>query len=415
MFKKTRAKIVVSIMSALVLLWLVSHLVIYISYVQEYSMKNYELLQEQAHMYISESFSDDKLPKDEHDEKHNNLNKPQSSLTTFYTVAFSDNGEIFETMNDKPTVRSNEELEEIAREIVYKRNNNIGLAGQLMYYYIDKGEYDLVVFMDNTLIFERAASLFHYVWICTGVVFVVFFIFAIIIANMIVRPLEKGYEYQKEFISNAGHELKTPVSVVSANLEMLERKTGEDKWLKNIKYENERMGVLVGHLLELSRTETVPAKTELIDFSRLVQGQVLPFESVAYEKGLELKADIVPDIKIKGNSEQLKQVVSVLIDNAIQYCNKASPKIQLLLKKDGLKYARFSVINSGDSISKEDREKIFERFYRVDDAQNTNNKHYGLGLAIAKNIVKSHKGKIKVWCYDGKVEFQVFIPLCIKK
>ena len=414
MFRKTKVKIVASIMSALVVLWFVSHGVIYFSYLQEYSMKNYELLKEQAYLYTSERFSDTTLPDTEQNTDYAGHSKPESSLATFYTVAFSDDGEIFETMNDKPAVRSNEELENLAKEIVYERENNIGMAGQLIYYHIDKGEYNLVVFMDNTLVLERIASMMRYAWICTGVVFALFFVFSIIIANAIVRPLEKNYKYQKEFVSNAGHELKTPVSVISANAEMLERKIGNDEWLDNIQYENDRMGVLVSHLLELSRTESVPVKTESVDLSRLVQGEVLPFESVAFEKGLKINSDIAPDIRINGNSTQLKQVVSVLIDNAIQHCNFASPDIDLLLKKEGLKYVRFSVINSGDELSKEDKDKIFERFYRVDYTQNANNKNYGLGLAIAKNIVKSHKGKIKVWCYDGKVEFQVFLPLNIK-
>ena len=413
MFRKTKAKIVVSIMSALVVLWLVSHGVIYFSYLHEYSKKNYELLEEQAHMYISESFSEDKSPKDEHND-NNKPEKPQASLTTFYTVAFSDDGDIFETMNDKPAVRSNEELEQLAKEIVYERESDMGIDGQLLYYHINKGAYDLVVFMDNTLIFERVASVYRYMWICSAVVFVVFFIFSIIIANMIVYPLEKGYKNQKEFVSNAGHELKTPVSVINANADILERKIGDNEWLSNIQYENERMGVLVAHLLELSRTESVPAKMEFVDLSRLVQGEVLPFESVAFEKGLELVSDIAPNIKINGNQTQLEEVVSILLDNAIQHCNYASPKIQLQLKKECYRYARLSVINSADNIPKEERDKIFERFYSANETQNGTNKHYGLGLAIAKNIVESHKGKIKVLCYDGKVEFQVVFPLNVK-
>lgn len=414
MFRKTKAKIVVSIMSALVLLWFISHFVIYVSYIREYSYKNYELLEEQAHMYISESFSEDKPPEDEHNENNKEPKKPQSSLTTFYTVAFSDDGDTFETMNDKPAVRSNEELENLAKEIVYERDNDIGIDGQLLYYHIDKGSYDLVVFMDNTLIFERIASVYRYMWICSAVVFVVFFIFSIIIANMIVYPLEKSYKNQKEFVSNAGHELKTPVSVINANADILERKIGDNEWLSNIQYENERMGVLVAHLLELSRTESVPAKMEFVDLSRLVQGEVLPFESVAFEKGLELVSDIAPNIRINGNQTQLEEVVSILLDNAIQHCNYASPKIQLQLKKECYRFAKLSVINSADNIPKEERDKIFERFYSANETQNGTNKHYGLGLAIAKNIVESHKGKIKVLCYDGKVEFQVVFPLNVK-
>ena len=413
MFIKTKVKIVVAIMSALILLWFGSHFVIYVSYVQEFSKKNYQLLKEQADVYLAGLLDEEEKEKSEETESVVS-ESPEFALTTFYSVAFAPDGTTYETMNDKPTVRSNEELEELARYIAYEHEDDIGVKSGLLFYHITKGEYDLVVFMDNTLIYQRSASLFRYTKMYTWVAFIGFLLVSILIANMIVHPLEKGYKNQKQFISNAGHELKTPVSVINANAEMLQRKIGEDKWLKNIRYENERMGVLVAHLLELSRTEALSPKMELVDFSRLVQGEVLPFEIIAYEKGLELVSDIAPDIKIYGNTAQLKEVVSVLIDNAIQHCNHASPEIKLMLKKEGLKYLRFSIINSGDSIPEEERDKIFERFYRANNSTDADNNHYGLGLAIAKNIVKSHKGKIKVWCYDGKVEFQVFLRINTK-
>jgi signal transduction histidine kinase len=224
-----------------------------------------------------------------------------------------------------------------------------------------------------------------------------------------VDPLEESYEKQKQFISDAGHELKTPVSVVSANAELLEREFGDNQWLKNIQYENERMGLLIGQLLDLARTENVTPQLEQIDLSHIVAGEALPFESVAFEKGLELKTDISDNIKVTGNSTQLKQLVSILLDNAIKHTNDKGDVFCKLTKENN--FAKISVINKGEEIPKEHREKLFERFYRVDTARNSESNHYGLGLAIAKAIVDSHKGKIEVLCYDGLVEFQVKIPL----
>ncbi len=411
MFRKTKIKIVVVIMSVLVLLWAATNTVIYISYVSEISKNNYEMLAEQAHQYVSESFLDEEPPEMPDTGKPSIADKAGFALTTFYTVAFSDDGETFETMNDKPTVRSNEELEELAKRIVLEYDNDIGVERGLIFYHINKGSYDLVVFMDDTLLFERASTLFRYIWIYSAGAFVCFLLLAIISANIIVRPLEKSYENQKRFVSDAGHELKTPVSVISANTELLSRKIGDNQWLSNIQYENERMGVLVGHLLELARSESVPSSMEYIDFSKLVKGEALPFESVAYEKGLTLNCDIAQGINVYGNSTQLKHVVSVLLDNAIYHCNNESSEIKLQLRKASCRYAKLCVINSGKEIPKEEHEKIFERFYRVNTARDGNDKHYGLGLAIAKNIVTSHKGKIQILCYNGKVEFQVLIPL----
>ena len=113
---------------------------------------------------------------------------------------------------------------------------------------------------------------------------VLFFFLSVFLARKIVNPLEESYQKQRQFISDAGHELKTPVSIVSANAELLSREIGDNTWLKNIQYENERMGMLVGQLLDLARTENVTPQMEHIDFSRLVAGEALPFESVAFEK-----------------------------------------------------------------------------------------------------------------------------------
>ena len=145
-----------------------------------------------------------------------------------------------------------------------------------------------------------------------------------------------------------------------------------------------------------------------IDFSRLVAGEALPFESVAFEKGLNLNNNIAENIGVIGNSTQLKQLVSILLDNAIRHSKEKGEVWLTLTKEHGA--AKLSVINKGDEIPAEHREHIFERFYRVDAARNGEDKHYGLGLAIAKAIVEAHHGKIEVSCYDGKVCFTVRLP-----
>ena len=242
---------------------------------------------------------------------------------------------------------------------------------------------------------------------------VLFFFLSRFLAKKIVAPLEESYQKQRQFISDAGHELKTPVSVVSANAELLSRELGDNQWLQNIQYENERMGMLVGQLLDLARTENVTPQMEHIAFSRLVAGETLPFVSVAFEKGLVLSSDIASGIVVEGNSTQLKQLTSILLDNAIRH-SKADGEVRLTLTKDhGI--AQLSVINTGEEIPAEHREKIFERFYRMDPARNGEDKHYGLGLAIAKAIVNAHHGHIEVLCYNGLVEFRVNLPISREK
>lgn len=219
--------------------------------------------------------------------------------------------------------------------------------------------------------------------------------------------MEQNDIKQKQFISDAGHELKTPISVISANAELLLRETGENKWLSNIRYENERMGNLVKQLLELSRTENTVPETENLDFSRLISGGVLPFESVAFEKEILINTDISENIFVSGDRNKLSQLISILVDNAISHSKGKEITVKLSETKSA---AVLSVINVGEPISAEVKERMFERFFRADEARTDDNGHFGLGLSIAKAIVGNHKGKIDVNCYNGLVEFKVTIP-----
>ena len=414
MFKKSRRKIVAAIMSILVLLWVGTLGVIYASSYFEMSKQNQEMLQAHAEMYNLPNSFGEMMPPNRPAPGGNpnfkpglNPESPKFQLTTFYTVAVSYDGKVLEIKNETPTVHTDTDLERLAKRIIKGEKNN-GTESNLAFYKVDKGGYILVTFMDNTVINESAMTLLRYTLIFGGVAMVAFFFLSVYLARKIVNPLEESYQKQKQFISDAGHELKTPVSVVNANAELLSRELGDNQWLQNIQYENERMGMLVGQLLDLARTENVTPQMEHINFSRLVAGEALPFESVAFEKGLTLNSNITNDIGVIGNSTQLKQIVSILLDNAIRH-SKGQGEVRLTLTKEH-GFAKLSVINKGDEIPEEQREQIFERFYRVDTARNGEDKHYGLGLAIAKVIATSHKGHIEVLCYHGFVEFKVQIP-----
>ena len=406
-------------MSILVLLWVGTLSVIYASSYFEMKQQNEQMLQTHAQMYtLPQSFEQmmppgRPMPGGDHEFKPGfDPESPKFQLSTFYTVAVSYHGDVLVIKNEPPTVYSDEELKALAQDIIGS-GESTGTQDNLAFLKVDKGGYVLVAFMDNTVINESAMTLFRYTLIFGGVALVLFFFLSRFLAKKIVAPLEESYQKQRQFISDAGHELKTPVSVVSANAELLSRQIGDNQWLQNIQYENERMGMLVGQLLDLARTENVTPLMELIDFSRLVAGEMLPFESVAFEKGLVLNSNITNGITVEGNSAQLEQLVSILLDNAIQH-SKPDGEVRLTLTKDhGI--AELSVINKGDEISPEHREQIFERFYRIDPARNGEDKHYGLGLAIAKAIVDAHHGHIEVLCYNGLVAFRVGLPIAKEK
>lgn len=414
MFKKSRRKIVAAIMSVLVVLWVGTLGVIYASSYFEMTNQNKQMLLAYAEMYELSQNNEDVIPPEKPMPNENpnivhnfDRQSPMFRLSNFYTVAVSYEGEVLEIKNEPPTIHSDEELVKAAQNII--KNNKLKGNGNLAFSKTDKGGYMLVTFMDNTVINEGAGTLLRYTMIFGAVALVLFFFLSIFLAKKIVHPLEETYRKQKRFISDAGHELKTPIAVVGANAELLTREIGDNQWLQNIQYENERMGILVGQLLDLARTENIIPKTEHIDFSRVVSGEALPFESFAFEKGIVLNCNITDGIEMYGNVTQLKQIVSILLDNAV-YHSKSGDKVYLSLTKEH-GFAKLSVINKGKEIPPEERNRIFERFYRADDSRTEKDGHYGLGLAIAKAITVSHKGSIGVHCFDGFVEFKVKIPI----
>ena len=186
-----------------------------------------------------------------------------------------------------------------------------------------------------------------------------------------------------------------------ANSEALENEPNEKKWLNNIKSESERMSNLISDLLDLAKLEDGVNKEyfNTVNLSNLIEKSILTFASLMFEKKIELKYDIQENINFSCNDNQIKQLVAILIDNAIEYTEE-NGDINVTLKKEKNDIL-LNVANKGKEIPKEMQEKIFERFYRADEARNRENNKYGLGLAIAKNIVTNHDGNIFVQSNDG--------------
>ena len=225
------------------------------------------------------------------------------------------------------------------------------------------------------------------------------------LTNWLIRPVEEAFLKQKQFIFDASHELKTPLSVIMTSAECLSKNPKETKWLDNIQSETERMNKLVLDLLNLAKYDNSYENRVLsvIDLSKLVEKSVLTFESLIYDKGLNLKYHIDQDVNFKCVDSEMKQLVEILVDNAIKHAyDKSTITVDLIKKKDEISLV---IKNRGDKIPKEEQSKIFERFYRSDNSRNRNENRFGLGLAIAKNIVLSHNGKIYVECKNGYTSF----------
>ena len=227
------------------------------------------------------------------------------------------------------------------------------------------------------------------------------------IAIKITRPVKESFEKQKQFVADASHELKTPISVILASSEAMENDRDKKKWTSIIKSESERMNKLVCDLLDLAKTENDSIKFELIktNLSKIIEKSCLSFEALMFENNITLEYNIDENIELNVNTDQIKQLISILIDNAIKH-SKKDGKIIVNLKNDK-KDIILEVKNQGDKIKKGEEERIFERFYRVDESHNRDDNRYGLGLAIAKNICNIHNAKISAFSDEDYTTFKV--------
>lgn len=248
--------------------------------------------------------------------------------------------------------------------------------------------------------------------------FSIFLGISFLLANWAARPVDRAWEQQRRFIADASHELKTPLTVIMTNAELLQNPDYDEEsraaFSSNILVMSRQMRSLVEQMLNLARMDSVRPNAAFspVNFSRIVSNAVLPFEPIFFEKGLLLEADITEDIMINGDSSQLRQVLDILLDNAGKYsCEKG--RTQVNLRSCGRDHCLLTVANEGGEISPEDLRQLFKRFYRADPARSRTGS-FGLGLSIAERIVLGHNGKI--WAESRHnmntffVEFEKSVP-----
>ena len=242
--------------------------------------------------------------------------------------------------------------------------------------------------------------------------FLLFFLISILFARWAVKPVENAWNEQKQFVADASHELKTPLTVILTNAELLQSPEYDSAqkihFAEHILTMARQMRTLVEGLLELSRADKgfQQIGMEEINLSALTEHTMFLFEALAFENNLSLYSELSKDIWVKGSPEHLKQVCAILLDNALKYSDPES-EIMVTLKKQG-KHCLLSVTSCGDTISPADLKRIFQRFYRIDRSRSRSGS-YGLGLSIAESIVKKHHGKI--WAESAERRNTFFVQL----
>lgn len=247
---------------------------------------------------------------------------------------------------------------------------------------------------------------------------VLFFIVSLAFSRWALRPVEESWQAQKSFVADASHELKTPLTVILANNSILQKHdsdtvSSQRQWLESTEHEAKRMQGLVDDMLTLARLDegVMPAQEkESVDLSSLVEGSILQFESLAWEKNITLSDNVEDGIGVRGFSNQLSRLVDTLLENALKYAG-ADHDVDISLKKNGSN-AILTVSNSGTAIPAEDLPHIFDRFYRADKARtHSDAAGHGLGLSIAAKITETHGGSITAASGNGRTSFVVKLPL----
>ncbi len=248
---------------------------------------------------------------------------------------------------------------------------------------------------------------------CCSVIFVA--LLALLSSARLLFPVSSAMTKQRDLIANASHELKTPLTIIATNLSVIKSEPNStvqdnEKWISSISTQLVRMRDLVNSMLELSKLEQSELQKQDVNLSEITEGACLEFEATCFEKDVKLITDIKPDLHVCGESKSLERLVVILLDNAIKYSGEKG-KVGLRLFLDG-KRVHMSVMNTGESISKEDAKHVFDRFYRTDGArQNKDSQSFGLGLSIAAATVKAHCGEIDCHGIEGKgTVFDVYIP-----
>ena len=327
----------------------------------------------------------------------------------FFIVMADENGQYLSQLNNDDLDQS---VAQQYIDAILKEDAESGMVNNYQFYRLGKDNGTLMVFTDKTGELAMLKQLFRTTVIIGIISLVVLSAVAYFISLKIMQPLKTAFVKQKQFISDASHELKTPLTVISANADVLSGEIGDNKWLQYIKSQTEKMNLLVNDLLNLTRLENNTSQFERTDFdlSKAINNTALPFECRAFETHKKFELHVEDGITVNGSERHIKQMAAIFIDNALKYSNENGTVI-ITLKKLGDKKV-FSVYNTGTGIRDDEKEKIFERFYRSDDSRTHQNEGgYGLGLPIAKSIIDKHKFKLSIENVEGKsICFIVTMP-----
>ena len=334
----------------------------------------------------------------------------------FFTLQLGPRGELLSTGGGYYDLSDNDFLDHLVQQI-FSSPKRLGVLPEynLRYYRLEAPSSQYLVFADisseiatldglrTTCLIIGVLSFFAFLWV------------SVLLSKWAVKPVDQAWKQQRDFVAAASHELKTPLTVIMANAELMQDPDyGEEnriKFLDNILVMSRQMRRLVEQMLTLAQADNAQSRESFVpvNLSRLVSQSILTFEPVFYEKGLPLSVQTEENIQVMGEEGQLRQLIGILLDNAQKYAQPGGATKASLTRRDKKGRCLITVANEGAPIPPEELENIFKRFYRMDKARSRTGS-FGLGLAIAQGIVQQHRGKIWAESSGGWNRFLVELP-----
>ena len=317
----------------------------------------------------------------------------------YFVVSFDSEGNVASSDTKHVFAISEEDSIKIAKKI-YNGSSDRGFYRNYRYAKISLNGYNAVMCLD---VYNSLSSANYFLLVSLSASFIgwiTVFIIVLAFSKRIIAPVSKSYERQKRFISDAGHEIKTPLAIIEADIGVMEINEGENEWLDDIKVQVRRLARLTNDLIHLSKLDEGKDSLKFIDFSvsDLAKETVTSFTGLATVNNKKLEANIQPNLTLKGDTESIRELLTILLDNAIKYSTGDGNISLEVKKKNG--HIVIEASNSAKNLTKENAEHLFDRFYRADESRNSETGGHGIGLSMAKAIVEAHKGKISAEVTD---------------
>lgn len=329
--------------------------------------------------------------------------------TRYFTVTTNLENDIKQINTSRIAAVSAKEAKSYAQDIL-DSDSKTGYTDNYKYLITTKGEEKLVIFVDMNSDIQTARNFFFISLLVAFGSLVVVTVLVAVFSKRAIRPAVENMERQKRFIVDAGHEIKTPLAIISANTEVIEMLDGGNEWLESIKHQTKRLSDLVQRLLKLAKMEDEVIQEMVVtefNISDAVADTAEPFITLAKSKNKDIELDIAEGLSFTGDEASVRELVSILTENAVKYAEE-NTTIKISLSRHG-RETHLSVFNKGEPISEESLERLFDRFYREDSSRTRETGGSGIGLSIARSIVTAHKGSISAKNTDGGILFTAIL------